>query len=130
MLHTEGRDFEILLTYMSDYVLVKASADWADEFYCECFWAGPKKDWKQLLEDYKKGFADRGEVEICFGTNESLEYGSFDDWNRENEVKKISEDEFKFLRRVFGNKSDQSLIFGTGCGRFEIEFDEDDDEDW
>lgn len=132
MLHTEGRDFEILLTYMSKYILAKADVDWADEFSCVCFEVSTKDAWEAYAEEVKKAFAktSRG-VEIYFGTNEAMEIDSADEWFRNIKTQEITEDEANFLRKAFApsyTKKGAPFSWGTGSGYFDILGYMDDDE--
>ncbi len=110
------------------YLLITASICWADEFDCEIFGVYTDEQWKKLCADTKKFFKAAGEVEVCFGTNEELQFSDYKDWSRQFTKKEITEEQYNFLLETFGEN------WGTGSGAFEIgdrEIDEDaDDEDY
>lgn len=92
------------------YLLVKGSADYADEFDCEFFRVVEKERWEKfvaIVEKYFKPF------DIYFGTNESLEFKSFEGWKDCFETMEISKEQYHFLDGAlcgcYGN-------FGTGDG--------------
>lgn len=117
---------------MSTHVFVKASVCWADEFDCEICGAWSKEDWKDLVSTTKKAFDNRGkvkldeygrggEIEIGFGTNESLTVSNYNEWFSAFTVKDISKDEFNILRKCLApSYAKGSFTFGTGDGYFHI----------
>ncbi len=105
-------------------LLVKASIDYADEFDCKMFGVFTEEKWNEVCENAKKRFAgdsseddsedddseDSGTVEIYFGTNEALEFDSYNQWFKKMKITEISADEAEFLKKHFGK------TFGTGSG--------------
>lgn len=113
------------------YLLLTANIDWADEFGCEMFGVFTDKQWEKLCEKTKAlfkrfenpsenddedefGYSESGEVEACFGTNESLQFGSYKDWVGKFTKKEITKEQYDFLKKTFGQ------VYGTGSGAFLI----------
>lgn len=94
------------------YVLLKASVDWADEFYCEMFSIWSKEEW----EHYKKSVQEEFDydVNVDFGTNESIEITNYEDWISNIVETEITESEYNFLKKNFGTS------YGTGDSYFYI----------
>lgn len=84
---------------MSDYVLVKYHADYADEFDVYGFRVLTRSKWAEIVEDVRNTWD--GPTETYFGTNEFVEYEDFDDWFRDFKVTEISEEEFKVFEKFF-----------------------------
>lgn len=98
---------------MSKYILVKYSADYADEFDCEGFGIFEKTEWEEIKKETEKSFEEDGSKERCFGTNEYLQFEDYDDWLRSFKEYDISEEEAETFKRLFGKRP-----FGTGSGIF------------
>lgn len=96
----------------SQYVLVKASIDYADEFDCKMFWVGARTAWENTLERAKKSFAKDGELTVCFGTNEELTFSNYDDWVGSFTVIDLTDAEGETLKKFFPQP------FGTGSNAF------------
>ena len=81
------------------YVLVKYYDQWADEFDIHGFFVTTEKEWNKILDDLDKKTSYP--QERYFGTNEFVEFASFEDFYNRLTVKSISEDEFITLGRLF-----------------------------
>lgn len=102
-------------TQLPNYIFVKASFDYADEFDCECFGIFKEKAWNEIREEKKKQFDSGREVEYSFGTNEALTFDSYEDWSRRLEIKLITKDQADVILKVFGEKLCCGCFsFGTG----------------
>lgn len=121
------------------YILAIAKIDFADEFYCEAFFAGPEENWSALeskimtflskLESHNReeklklppGDYRRPDVlEISFGTNEYLSFENLIDFTNHVRKFEISENEFEFLRKTFGRDGcPETVIWGTGQNMFD-----------
>lgn len=88
---------------MMDYLLVKFSADWADEFDCEEM--ALVRGRKSLIERRIRAHIDGG-YDLFFGTNQSFEDGDLD--MRHIEIVEISREEYATLNGLLGK------TFGTG----------------
>ncbi len=114
---------------MKTHVLVKATPNYADEFNCDSFGVFSKATWEMICKRTKTEFTENSDVEVCFGTNESLQFHDYKDWERDAEVTEITEDEAKFLIKLFdGDNSDiltERFTYGTGDGYFNIGMTED-----
>lgn len=96
------------------FLLIKASICWADEFDCEVFGVFTDKEWKDICKKTKKTFEENGQIEVAFGTNQCLEFSSYEDWLCHFKKTEITGLEAKFLKDNFGN------MYGTGSGVFEV----------
>ena len=111
------------------YIVAKYSADYADEFDCEGFGVFSKKQWDKLCKDTEKVFESKGSIEVGFGTNEYLEFESYDDWFNTFDIYEVEEAEANLLIKLFGE------AWGTGSGILDIksymidtgEYDEEED---
>lgn len=83
---------------MSEYILVKYSDNYADEFNIEGFWVGTPNEWEDIKDVMKK---QNFPVEIYFGTNECMEYSNYQNWERQFTISKITDEEYKFLVKTF-----------------------------
>ena len=123
-----------------EYILLKASVDYADEFNCDMFSVVDKSKWDGYKEKVKLAFKAREdrilgenkdkefkypwqktrllELEISFGTNECLKVSNVDEWIRNIKEIEISADEAKVLSRVFDKEI--PFDFGTGSGYFNV----------
>jgi hypothetical protein len=99
---------------MTTYKLVKYSADWADEFDCKGFGLFKNDEWDKLCRKVEKALEDCSLAETPFGTNESLQFDSYRAWRKCFEETDISEQEYNFLKKNFGDP------FGTGSSIFDI----------
>ena len=81
------------------HILVKWDSNWADEMDVEGFAILEKADadrLKKTLKNFKRQFT------ICIGTNEEIDYEQGSDMLDELEFKKISEEEYKTVKKLFG----------------------------
>lgn len=83
-------------------LLIKYTADYADEFNVDGFWACSEEEFNHHLEtaadaDYP--------CERYFGINESIEYDSFEDYQATLNVVRINDEEFETLIKLFGRGS-------------------------
>ena len=81
-------------------ILVKFNDNYADEFDVGGFRFYEEKEWNK----YKKLVKEKIKFpkEASFGTNEFIEYNSAEDYFKCTEVKKLSEEEYNFLVKLFG----------------------------
>ena len=99
---------------MSTHKLIKYTADYADEFDCEGFGVFESTKWKSLCEKVEKSFVNCDNVEVSFGTNESLYFDSYESWIKSFSEVDISEEEYNFIMKNFGK------TFGTGDNIFSV----------
>lgn len=85
------------------YVLVTFWDNYADEFDVQGFTICRAKQWEEYVEDLE----DRGQwpQAYYFGTNEGLEWVSFEDYRRNFGVEEITKEEYKTLKKLFGIKN-------------------------
>lgn len=82
--------------------LIKYNDNYADEFDVEGFLILTDEEWENQLHISKLVFDTLGSVEIYFGTNEFIEYDSFDEWLNTFKVKDISDELAKEIIEIFG----------------------------
>lgn len=97
-------------------VLVKVSADYADEFQCEEFKVFTQEEFNKFIEYYKNYFDENNEAEIYFGTNEFLIFESFTEFYDCLSVSEITDEEASVIQKLFGDYS-----FGTS-GVFSVDY--------
>jgi len=59
-------------------LLVKLNYCWADEFDVDALWVTDEKEYADFLENLKRCKIDDS-TEICFGTNEYVFFGSYEE---------------------------------------------------
>lgn len=91
-------------------LLIIGRNNWADEIDLAFFIVLDSDEWEELKKNTQKSFKQNGSITIYIGTNEEIEFDSYDQWLRQFKVKEISEDEAKFLRTHF----EQDWGFGAG----------------
>jgi len=70
------------------HIIAVQEADWADEFSIFGVWIGPESQWDLIIRQTKRVHYP---TESYFGTNEWLEYDSFDDWYRNIRITKVGQ---------------------------------------
>lgn len=94
-------------------VLVKSSADYADEFDVYGFSVMPEERFAEL-DKKAKDFFDKAteELECWFGTNEAVTYDCYEDWKRDLTVIPITDKEADILKKLFdGNHFGTTFVF-------------------
>lgn len=92
------------------HILAQADKDWADEFSCEYFGVYTKEQWNEFCKKVKDAWGSHDDIEVSFGTNESLSFSSYADWLQSFTVKAITEEEANAITKNLGE------TFGTGSG--------------
>lgn len=100
-------------------VLVIWKANWADEMDIEGFKIYTEDDWKAYKGELK---AMTKKFTISVGTNEEIDYDCGSELLNQLTVKKISDDETKFIKKMFGDE--------FGFTQFTEAYQEEDDEDY
>jgi hypothetical protein len=93
-------------------VLVKSSADYADEFDVHGFVVMSEEDFADL-DKKAKDFFDKSteELECYFGTNEAVTYDCYDDWKHDLTVTPITDKEADTLKKLFGRGFGRTFIY-------------------
>lgn len=86
---------------MQKQLLITLDRDWADEFNVEGFVVLPASEWEDHKRLAKEHFEKNGSVELYFGTNEFLEYSSYEEYVGEFEVTELTSDQFEVLKNLF-----------------------------
>jgi hypothetical protein len=99
---------------MSQKLLVKSCVDYSDEFDCLEFAVMTQSDYDAWVKRATKAIAV--EDEFYFGTNEALQFSSFDELFSSLIITEITDEEFATLEKLFGPKYEwQDFVsFGTG----------------
>lgn len=92
---------------MTTYKLVKVSFDYADEFQCQEFKMMTTEEYDDWIKDIEERIND-GENEFYFGTNEFLEFESFDDFKDGLTVYDLPKEDYNIFSKYFFSSS-----FGT-----------------
>lgn len=95
-----------------NHIIVKGEVCYADEFDCEAIFVTTQEKWDSICEKTERDF--NGSVEVCFGTNEYMEFASYEDWIQNFKVCPISEATYNELKLIFPRP------FGTGAHMFHI----------
>ena len=99
---------------MAKYIIAKYNKCYADEFDCEGFGIYTKKDWEKICKKTEAAFEKCNHVEVSFGTNEGLDFSSYDEWFDSFDITEIEEDEANKLIKIFGES------FGTGSNMLDV----------
>lgn len=81
-------------------VLLKFHKNWADEFDVSGFIALEEQEWKEYKDKVTEIIGNNG-FEYGFGTNQSLDFNSAEDYLGEFQEVKISDEEYSFLKKHF-----------------------------
>ncbi|AVH85411.1 hypothetical protein RsoM2USA_484 [Ralstonia phage RsoM2USA] len=123
-------------------ILVKFSDNYADEFDVDGFMVIDKDQFNKEVALIKRMFDEYGEREFYFGTNESFNYGDFDEWFSVFTVTDITDSEADVLSKLFANSWSNRVEFGTmnayeyaldsaydefGCEEYDVQDEEDEE---
>lgn len=111
------------------YLLVIFDENWADEFDCEGFKVIKKDLWMEHLQEIKFHFDEDGSKLKCgFGTNEWLEFESFDQYKKAFKTKELTDEQAKDICELFDLDIESSYeTFGIFAWREELFADHDND---
>lgn len=79
------------------YVLIKYDDNWANEFDVNGFFATTLEEWEKFINEVSKASYPQ---EVYFGTNEFIEFETFEDFYNKLTITKISEKEFNILSKL------------------------------
>lgn len=80
------------------FVLVRFEANYADEFDIQGMQVYEKEKWEEIINDPSLEEEMEGGYSISFGSNEEVDFDSFDDFKESHSVTEISEAEYNFMR--------------------------------
>jgi hypothetical protein len=80
--------------------LVTFHDNWADEMDIEGYRIFSEDDWKNYRKYAKKEFEENGEYTYYVGTNEDINYNSYEDFMGNFEVKTISKEQVDVLEKL------------------------------
>lgn len=99
---------------MPKFLLVQGSCDYSDEFDCRFLCYMTSDEWEKDKAAAQLYFEENGTAEVYFGTNEWLEFDSYEDWEDCFTVTEISKSTFKEMKAII------PYAFGTGVGIFDL----------
>lgn len=95
-------------------LLVTAQVNWADEFDTVFLKIFTEQEWNHHLEAVMEFFSENSCAEVYFGTNEAIEYDSFEDYLAKFSVEEISDKHAEFIKthiyRKFRSDFGQSIL--------------------
>lgn len=83
--------------------LVKYDSNWADEMDIDGFRLFTDEQWEEYQKDFKKLFKEDRGYTYYVGTNEDIEYNSFDEFMSDLKVSEITDEEATVLKKLFDN---------------------------
>lgn len=108
-------------------LLVKYHGNWADEMDLNGFIIIEKEIWENHLERVKKFMKAAGPQRVSCGSNEDVDYSSFEDYKRSFKTNQLSNDEAARLKTLFGSEYGHFLAIRRE-GMYEHPDPSDDDE--
>lgn len=90
------------LTKSQEYVLIKSSFDWGDEFDVVGFSIMSKEEFKLAKSTLTKYFKKTKDAEFGFGTNEALTFSSIEDVMRQCRIVNLTEEEADTISKCIG----------------------------
>lgn len=82
-------------------LLIKLHRNWADEFDVEGFVVMDASAWEEHKALAKVEFEKKGSIERYFGTNESLDFGSLEDYLDSFAVLELTMEEYEVFKKFF-----------------------------
>lgn len=82
--------------------LVKYDSNWADEMDIDGFDVFTDSKWEKYLKSFKDHFDKGDEYSYGIGTNEEIEYSSYDEFVRDFKVTEITDEEAATIEKHFG----------------------------
>lgn len=84
---------------MNNLFLIKFKDNWADEMDIEGGQIMTEKEFHDYFNAVKKAFNECNYINFCIGSNEFIEYESYEDFFKSIQIIKISKDEYKVLQK-------------------------------
>jgi hypothetical protein len=81
----------------SKRILVTYETNWADEMNIQASILTTVKKWNEICEEAKLAFAKYKRCTHYVGTNQDIEYSSYESWFNCYSVKEVTEAEYKVL---------------------------------
>ena len=85
----------------SEYLLVKLSCNYADEFDMESIEVWTKEEYDKAVAKINEYLSEGNSINVCFGTNEDVDFS--DDITEYLEVEKISKKDYDVLDKHVGS---------------------------
>lgn len=109
-------------------LLVNFDSNWADEMDVEAFVVVSKKSWDKNMKMAKENWPDNG-VEVYIGTNEQLDFYSFEEFESCLKLTELKPVEVKTLEKLFDGAFGFHDIFDHVFDTCRSNSEEDDEED-
>ena len=90
-------------------LLIKFASNYADEFDVEGFIVMSEDEWFAHKDAVTSRFENEDEIEVYFGTNESMIYESLDCYLDSFKITELTDEEHSVLQKLF-NPSHQPVI--------------------
>ena len=94
---------------MSEYRLLQFTDDYADEFDIAGFWVCREKQSNEYFEKAKVAF--EFPRELYFGTNESIEYSSAEEFESNFTISEITKSQYDFLKETLAPSGYYGVFF-------------------
>ena len=85
--------------------LIKYEGNWADEMDLSGFMIMSESEWKNYLANWEKALDITPDFLWGIGTNEEVEFDSFDSFSKSFNVKEITNEEAELLEHLFLNEA-------------------------
>lgn len=95
------------------HFLVKEDANWADEFDVASFKVIKAESKEDVIKKIEKERDSEYPMSFYFGTNEDIEIQSREELEKALEIKQITDEELKVIKKFFPNIT--SSAFGTNA---------------
>lgn len=82
-------------------ILVKLDTNWADEMDIEGFALFEPDAWEEAKEEYKKAFKHEPCQTLYVGTNEYIQYESYEDYMNDLTAIEITDEEAQVIEKYF-----------------------------
>lgn len=115
---------------MSKLLLVTFDDNYADEFNIYGFKVMYERDFLKMMDRTRDIIEGNSSTEYYFGTNEYVQYSSFEEYENALTIKEITQDEADTLLKLFGEPGRVLVNFGHFIDPTEYEDDYDWDEEW
>jgi hypothetical protein len=86
---------------MNNYLLIKYVGYWSDEMNIYGLILITQSAWEKICDRVRESFESTTCIEWGIGTNESIQFGSYDDWFRSFVIAPINLHEVKSLCSIF-----------------------------
>lgn len=90
------------------YLLISYEDNWADEMYIGGVQLIEQEEWMNLVNEVKAYFNAGKSLTNYVGTNEEIEYESYEDWYDKYDVIELDDNQLTVLQQLLENSSYKS----------------------